>query len=320
MRDYANITTAIWRDERFRALPFSPQRTYLMLITQEDISGAGTLPLTTRRWASNAADTTRDDIERDLKVLEAAEFVFVDEDEEELLIRSFVKHDKGYSNPKRRPVILAAALAIRSLKLRRVLWREMARLGLADSLPELPEISMDSLSDRQSDRHPDSHTAENRVVVTVVSTDTSTLNPQSTDSSTQLASLTPSSADDEVFALLDVEPAAKKPTKHDVDAAFARFWDAYPRKVSKGDAEKVFAKVAKSDVDLDAVVAGAVAYRDDKARQRAEIKFTKHPATWLNGQCWLDEPTKENPGTRTSANGHQPYRNPDDHSKYDEDF
>lgn len=178
MRDYANITTAIWRDGRFRALPSGPQRTYLMLITQEDISGAGTLPLTTRRWASNAADTTRDDIERDLKVLEAAEFVFVDEDEEELLVRSFVKHDKGYSNPKRRPVILAAALAIRSLKLRHVLWPEMQRLGLGDSLPSLPETSMDSLSGRQSDRHPDSHTAENRVVVTEVSTDTSTLNPQ----------------------------------------------------------------------------------------------------------------------------------------------
>ncbi len=170
MRDYANIVTAIWRDERFRSLSGSAQRTYLMLVTQDDISGAGTLPLTIRRWATNAADTTRDGIEHDLKVLEAAGFVFTDEDTEEVLIRTFVKHDKGYTNPKRKPVILVAAKGILSPKLRRVLWIELAKLGLEDSLPPLPDTSMDSLSD--------SHTPENRVVVTVVGTDTSTLNPQ----------------------------------------------------------------------------------------------------------------------------------------------
>lgn len=172
VRDYANIITAIWRDARFRALPAAPQRTYLMLVTQPDISGAGTLPLTVRRWAQNAPDTSREDISADLKALEAAGFIYADEDTEELLVRTFVKHDKGYTNPKRKPVILSAAAAIESPKLRRVLWSELEKLGLADSLPQLSETSTDSLSDSQS--------ASDRVVVTVVTTGTSTLDPHST--------------------------------------------------------------------------------------------------------------------------------------------
>lgn len=181
MRDYANIITAIWNDPGFLALPASAQRTYMVLITQADITAAGTLPLTERRWANYATDTTRTDIEADLKTLEAAEFAYTDEDTEEVLVRTFTKHDKGYNNPKRIPVILASAKAIRSLKLRRVLWTELARLGLGDDLPEIPETSTDSLSD--------SHTRFDRVVVTVVTTDPSTLKPQ-----TELASLVPHAA------------------------------------------------------------------------------------------------------------------------------
>lgn len=162
-RDYANIITAIWRDARFRALCGSAQRTYLLLVTQPDISAAGTLPLTVRRWAQCAADTTPASIEADLKVLEATDFVFMDEETEELLIRTFAKHDKGYTNPKRKPVIVSAAKALESLKLRTVLWGELARLGLSDKLPALPETSTDSLSDT----HTDTHTFNDRVVVQV---------------------------------------------------------------------------------------------------------------------------------------------------------
>lgn len=107
------------------------------------------------------------------------------------------------------------------------------------------------------------------------------------------------------------------PPQSEIDAAFARFWEAYPRKVSRGDAVKAFTKVVKSGTDLEAVIAGAQRYRDDGARQRSEIKYTKHAATWLNGQCWLDEVA---PPSRASPNGHQPYRNPADSSIYEGDL
>lgn len=69
-------------------------------------------------------------------------------------------------------------------------------------------------------------------------------------------------------------------------SAFDAFWDAYPRKASKGAARTAWAKaIAKADADT--IIAAAAAYRDDPNR---EDGFTAHAATWLNQERWDDEP------------------------------
>jgi hypothetical protein len=166
-RSYARIMTAIWQQEsRFRALTANAQRTFMLLITQPDISAAGVLPLTVRRWAAMASDTDARGIGEALKELVEADFVAADRESEELLIRSFVYWDGGANNPKRRPVIIRAALDVSSATLRELLDRELAELGLpTDGLsnhradrppPRLRDRHPHSLSDRPSDRHPDS--------------------------------------------------------------------------------------------------------------------------------------------------------------------
>lgn len=77
------------------------------------------------------------------------------------------------------------------------------------------------------------------------------------------------------------------------DLEFARFWNVYPRKVGKGEARKVWAKLRKNGVDLEAVIAGAERYRDDPARQRKDLEYTKHPGPWLNAERWTDMPAAE---------------------------
>ena len=71
-------------------------------------------------------------------------------------------------------------------------------------------------------------------------------------------------------------------------AAFQKWWQAYPRRVGKGGARIAYMRVMKSrkatSVEL---LAGAERYAT--ARAGEDPKFTKHPATWLNGECWLDE-------------------------------
>src|SRR5690242_12831726 len=99
-------------------------------MSQPDISAAGVLPLTVGRWATKAQDTTPASIRADIKVLAVARFVYCDEDTEELLVRTFVRWDNGYGNPKRRPVILEAARVVESAELRRALAAEFGRLGL----------------------------------------------------------------------------------------------------------------------------------------------------------------------------------------------
>ena len=68
---------------------------------------------------------------------------------------------------------------------------------------------------------------------------------------------------------------------------FEDWYQHYPKKVARGQAEKAFAKARRAGESLEVLIDGAKRY----ARQVAgkEHKYIKHPATWLNGKCWLDE-------------------------------
>lgn len=64
---------------------------------------------------------------------------------------------------------------------------------------------------------------------------------------------------------------------------FDEFWNAYPRKVKKGVAEKAWGKAIKL-ASPETIMAALKNYRWSEDRQ-----FIPHPASWLNGKCWLDE-------------------------------
>lgn len=79
-------------------------------------------------------------------------------------------------------------------------------------------------------------------------------------------------------------------------SAFEEFWDAYPRKASKGAARTAWTKaIAKADAAT--IIAAAAAYRDDPNR---EDGFTAHAATWLNQERWDDEPLPSRTDTLSS--------------------
>jgi hypothetical protein len=80
---------------------------------------------------------------------------------------------------------------------------------------------------------------------------------------------------------------APRPARHQIEEAFGRFWAAYPRRVAKLAARKAFAAAIKQGADPEAVIAGATRYAAERANQPP--RYTKHPATWLNGGCHEDE-------------------------------
>lgn len=83
--------------------------------------------------------------------------------------------------------------------------------------------------------------------------------------------------------------ASAKKEKAKAGALFERFWQAYPRKVAKADAEKAFQKLGADEVLLTVLLA-AILKQSASAEWREEGgKFIPHPATWLNGKRWLDE-------------------------------
>ena len=72
---------------------------------------------------------------------------------------------------------------------------------------------------------------------------------------------------------------------------FERFWLAYPKKKSKGDAEKAWAKL-KPDESLHDRILDAL----ERAKTSAEWcreggRYIPYPASWLNSKGWEDEPT-----------------------------
>lgn len=70
---------------------------------------------------------------------------------------------------------------------------------------------------------------------------------------------------------------------------FAKFWQAYPRRVGKANALKAWGKLSPDD-DLTEKIVGAVERQKRTDQwQRDEGRYIPHPATWLNQRRWEDE-------------------------------
>lgn len=96
----------------------------------------------------------------------------------------------------------------------------------------------------------------------------------------------------------------------DADPDFAAFWDVYPRRIAKGQARRAWkTAVVKGGVDPKAIILGAERYRDDRQRKSRPIDYTKHPGTWLNGECWLEQQPGANPDGANGAGGGHGYSN-----------
>jgi hypothetical protein len=99
----------------------------------------------------------------------------------------------------------------------------------------------------------------------------------------------PEPRDSELFP--DAADTPKKKSapraKRDLTAEFEAWWTQFPRRVSKGAARKAYDKARKS-ATAEELELGAMRYA--AVRSSEDPTYTKHPSTWLNKKCWLDEP------------------------------
>lgn len=92
-------------------------------------------------------------------------------------------------------------------------------------------------------------------------------------------------------ASVDARTSPRVQQNFHIDEGFIRFWAAYPKKKSKGDAEKTWRKI-KPDEQLTARIIAAVEQARTQAEWRKEGgQFVPYPATWLNAKGWEDEAT-----------------------------
>jgi hypothetical protein len=70
---------------------------------------------------------------------------------------------------------------------------------------------------------------------------------------------------------------------------FKRFWEAYPKKRSKGQAEKVWAKIHPDEQLLEKILSTIERAKRSEDWIKDAGQFIPYPATWLNAKGWEDE-------------------------------
>ena len=98
-REYGRIKTAIWDDEDFLALSTGAQWLYQLILTQRELNLCGVIRPAFGRWASFSKDATVRSVKKSAAELTDALYIIQDDDWDELLARTFVRHDLQHSSP-----------------------------------------------------------------------------------------------------------------------------------------------------------------------------------------------------------------------------
>lgn len=314
-RSYGKVLVRAWADPEWRALDVEAQHLYVLLLSQSTTNLAGVVPLQTRRWAACSAGRTTEDVEGALSRLSDAGFVIVDRDTEEALIRSFVRNDEGYKIPGQREAMLEAAVATQSPVLRRALAVELGRLSVltgktaregmaaiaatvaaltgAPPPPDggIPEPIQQTILDAIRDTTPDTTPDATRDAIPDGPTDA--ISDPIPDGPVSVSVSVPRSSHLTTNSLSSTkadEPAPKGRTHSTGDEGFDRFWNAYPRKQGKGDAQKAWRQVTKKTKPSE-IMEGLARFQFS-----ADPQYHPLPGSWLRGQRWADQPL--NPGAR----------------------
>lgn len=127
-RTESRTKTATWSDDEFTKLPRLAQHRYWQLYSQSNISLCGVLAYTPGRWTRQSGDDALEAILDDLQVLSENRYIVVDFDTEEIFVRSFMRNDHVWDNPKTRGAAVALSKAVLSTILQSSIEVEMARL------------------------------------------------------------------------------------------------------------------------------------------------------------------------------------------------
>ena len=277
----------IWTDPDFINLDAGPQRLYLFLLSQPDLSHAGLVPMRINRWAKKVNGASRATILADLDALAYAQFVVADQETEEVLIRTFVRNDGVYKQPKVMLRMREDARQIESDRLRRTFRDELDRLPLDELNDEASNAAAKSTKQQVSEVV-DSLRADFGYPSEGVS-DGVTDTPRVRAGAFHLPPTPvpqPPSTGHRDKPLAD-ESADMEPVDH-----FEEFWETYGYKVKRADALKAWNKAVKKTAPQ-TIIAAAASYvefvRADKAERGNRATDQAHAATWLNGERWNDE-------------------------------
>lgn len=260
-RSYGQIKVDIWRNEDFLERSPGAQRLYLYLTTQPKLSFAGILSWRPRFAATAANGLSVDDIEAAADELEAASFIVIDPHTEELLVRSFIRHDELLKSPNMTKAMMSDWRAIDSDNLRGVVAYEVQRL--AEENPSLNGLR---------------HAGE--------AIQAPSVNPCENPSGRGSETLPVRDAEQTQTQTHTQTHSQRAEAQAAIAAEFDQWYADYPKKVAKPEAKKAFIKARKT-VDLETLLHGLSKYKAVVSGK--ERQFIANPATWLNAGRWEDD-------------------------------
>lgn len=127
-RNHARILSSVWDDDDFLALSEAAQRAYFVVISQPELTACGVLTFNPKRLGRLANDSTAARVNKAVRFLVAAGYLILDDDTDEMWVRTFMKHDRINESPN---MLKAAARSWRSIHSRSI------RQHVYDQLPEV---------------------------------------------------------------------------------------------------------------------------------------------------------------------------------------
>lgn len=284
-RNHGRILCRIWTDPKFLARSESAQRMYMLLLSQPTVNNAGVQPLLIGKWARKGPTGDEQDVRKALGELEEHGYIFVDLETEELLIRSFIRNDGGMKHRYIMKNALGCAEAVESPTLRRVLAHELRRLDRNDSRETAEKIEAELGDLEPSEMPSESHSN----AILMGSESGQEIIPFESHSDaigiTRVKVKVRSEGSVSSYSLSKERSSASQTTPYSEE--FEKFWSVFPRKSSKRKAFTAWQRAVVRAGGNEELISGAARYREDPNR---EDRYTKQGESWLNGDCWLDDP------------------------------
>lgn len=277
-REFAQIRLSIWMDHDFTRLTTEQQLVYLMLSSQPTINLAGVLDYLPGRLARLSGGLTAGKVGRVIAELEEQSFVFLDEDTDELLVRSLIRTSGAWKTPNSAQAIALNVQQVMSRKLRSVLLTELHRTA---------QEAMDAGQWEKS----------RTVLATCAATlERNGINPWRKGSPNPSPKGLPGEGEGEG----DVRDGeGDGAIERSQTRPFDEWWSHWRRKKAKGDAEKAFPNALK-EAGLTALCEGATRYFEWVDRNHIEDRYIVGPGRWLRDKRWADELEDRTP---SSSNG-----------------
>ena len=312
-RKYAALRLDMLADVKFRALTGGAQRLYMTLLAHNTLTYCGVADWRPKRLAHYTSDSTVESIEAEGAELAAGLFIVIDEDTDEVLIRSYIKYDEVMRQWRLAASLAASFGSIVSDTIRAVVVDELEELQTAN--PHLPAwersdvlLVLSKPSKSAKEIYRDSGAAWGKLTPNFAPDSTPNTAPTAAPSEGQAIPKAPSLTVNQLPISISIsntagivaerdgvideliEPnlvASKAKPKHDIEALFSQAYAHWPKKVERIPALEKF-KIAVRTHDPLVLVAEIVKFGDAYAAT-TEKQYTPALGVWISRKRWTDD-------------------------------